>query len=256
MKIKKQNKQNLKIRYNIITTGVYFVGIILFLQLFNLQIIHGTEYRETSNTRLSRESTLKAARGNICDNTGAVIVGTTTSNRIELYKSKIENDILNKTLLDITNVLESNKDTYIDELPIAINPFRFTYQNQEKEEKWKKANRLDEKLSAEEVFYKLKEKYKIKNDNIEETRKIMAIRYHIAQEGYSSTKSVIIAENISNESCFIFYEQNDRFPGVNIVLDAVRSYPKGTIASHIVGYTSKITSNQYKQEKENRICNQ
>ena len=184
MKIKKQNKQNLKIRYNIITTGVYFVGIILFLQLFNLQIIHGTEYRETSNTRLSRESTLKAARGNICDNTGAVIVGTTTSNRIELYKSKI------------------------------------------------------------------------KNDNIEETRKIMAIRYHIAQEGYSSTKSVIIAENISNESCFIFYEQNDRFPGVNIVLDAVRSYPKGTIASHIVGYTSKITSNQYKQEKENRICNQ
>ena len=60
MKIKKQNKQNLKIRYNIITTGVYFVGIILFLQLFNLQIIHGTEYRETSNTRLSRESTLKA----------------------------------------------------------------------------------------------------------------------------------------------------------------------------------------------------
>ena len=134
MKIKKQNKQNLKIRYNIITTGVYFVGIILFLQLFNLQIIHGTEYRETSNTRLSRESTLKAARGNICDNTGAVIVGTTTSNRIELYKSKIENDILNKTLLDITNVLESNKDTYIDELPIAINPFRFTYQNQEKEE--------------------------------------------------------------------------------------------------------------------------
>ena len=159
-------------------------------------------------------------------------MGTTTSNRIELYKSKIENDILNKTLLDITNVLESNKDTYIDELPIAINPFRFTYQNQEKEEKWKKANRLDE------------------------IRKIISIRYAIAKEGYSSTKSVIIAENISNESCFIFYEQNDRFPGVNIVLDAVRSYPKGTIASHIVGYTSKITSNQYKQEKENRICNQ
>ena len=55
-------KDNSKIRYNIVTILVYVVGIVLILQLFNLQIVHGQEYRETSNTRLTRESTLKAAR--------------------------------------------------------------------------------------------------------------------------------------------------------------------------------------------------
>lgn len=67
--LKKLNKPiNFKIRYNIITVLTYCIGIILLVQLFNLQIVHGNEYLETSNTRLTRESVLKAARGNIRDN--------------------------------------------------------------------------------------------------------------------------------------------------------------------------------------------
>ena len=54
-----KNKKDNKIRYNIATIIVYIVGIILLAQLFNLQIIHGEEYRETSNTKLTRESILE-----------------------------------------------------------------------------------------------------------------------------------------------------------------------------------------------------
>ena len=56
-----------KIRYNIITTIVYIIGVILIFQLFNLQIVHGADYRAKSNTRLTRESTSKAARGDVKD---------------------------------------------------------------------------------------------------------------------------------------------------------------------------------------------
>jgi len=49
---------------------VYIFGIILFIQLFNLQIIHGSEYAEQSNTRLTRESILEASRGALEDKTG------------------------------------------------------------------------------------------------------------------------------------------------------------------------------------------
>lgn len=242
---------NLKLRYNIITTLTYIVGIVLLVQLFNLQIINGQEYRETSNTRLSRESILKAARGNITDNSGTILVGTTTGHNLEVYKSKIDNNTLNETLLKVATVLEQNNSKYIDNFPININPFTFTYNNSEREIKWKKANKIDENLSAEETFYKFKEKYKIENDNIEETRKIIAMRYQIAQEGYSSTKSVTIAQNISTESMHIFNEQNDSFPGINIVEVPVRAYPKGTLASHIIGYTSKISKEEYDNEKDN-----
>lgn len=247
----KQSKPNYKFRYNIVTTCVYLVGIILLVQLFNLQIIHGEEYRETSNTRLTRESVLKAARGSITDRSGTKIVDTTTSFSLEFYKTKIDNDTLNHTLLKIANVLEQNSSRYIDDFPIITDPIRFTYEDEQRQIKWKNSNKLSENLSAEEVFYHYKEKYKIKNDNIQETRKIIAMRYHISQEGYSSTKSVTIANNISLECFNIFNEQKDSFPGINTITQPVRYYPKGTLASHIVGYTSRITDIQYNAEKEN-----
>ena len=250
--MKISNKQaNIKLRYNIVTTLVYIIGIVLIVQLFNLQIVNGEEYRETSNTRLTRESTLKAARGNITDSSGTILVGTTTSYNLEIYKSKIDTKTLNDTLLRVANVLEQNNSKYINDFPITVNPFAFTYNDQEKEKKWKKANKIDENLPSEETFYKFKEKYEIENENVEEAIKIMAIRYQIALEGYSSTKSVTIAQNISVESVHIFNEQNDLFPGVNIVEIPVRSYPKGILAAHVVGHTSKITDDEYKEEKNN-----
>lgn len=250
--MKTSKKQtNLKFRYNIITAFTYFVGIILLLQLFNLQIVHGDEYRETSNTRLTRESVLKAARGNIRDNSGNILAGTTTSCNVEIYKSKIDNKTLNETILKVAKVLNAHNSKYIDNFPISINPFSFTYSKEETAIKWKKANKIDENLSAEETFYKFKEKYKIENDNLEETRTIIAIRYQIEQEGYSSTKSVTIAQNINMESRHILEEQNNLFPGISIVEVPVRAYPKGTLASHVLGYTSKIGKEEYDNEKDN-----
>lgn len=181
-KNKKLNKPiNTNIRYNTITVFAYCIGVILLVQLFNLQIIHGNEYLETANTRLTRESVLKAARGNIKDNSGTILAGTGTSNNLEIYKSKIDINTLNDTILRVANVLEQNGSKYIDNFPIKINPFAFTYNNEEREKSWKKSNKIDEKLTAEETFYKFKEKYEIRNDNIEEIRKIMVIRYQIAR---------------------------------------------------------------------------
>ena len=66
-KLKNKNKNTTKIRFNILIALVYIIGIVLLVSLFNLQIVHGEEYRETSNTRLTREKTITAARGNILD---------------------------------------------------------------------------------------------------------------------------------------------------------------------------------------------
>ena len=84
---------------------IYLVGIILLAQLFNLQIVHGEEYRETSNTRLTRESTLRAARGDLLDNTGNKLVTTKIGYSLELYKTKIDNQNFNQTILKFIELL-------------------------------------------------------------------------------------------------------------------------------------------------------
>lgn len=246
------NKQpNIRLRYNIVTTFIYVIGIVLLVQLFNLQIVHGKEYRETSNTRLTRESTLKAARGSIKDRSGIELAGTKTGYSLELYKSKIDNDTLNNTILKMVNVLEQNQDSYVDNFPIRVEPFSFNMEAEERQKSWKKANKIDENATVEECFEFFKQKYKIKNENVQEVRKIIAIRYQISQEGYSSTKSVRIATDISTQSTHIFWEQNDEFPGITPLVEPIRTYPKGTLAGHILGYANQIGKEEYNSEKEN-----
>ena len=58
----KEKDRDNRLRYNILITIIYISGIILLIQLFNLQIINGKEYRETSNSRLTRETVLKIGR--------------------------------------------------------------------------------------------------------------------------------------------------------------------------------------------------
>ena len=238
-------EQTKKLRYNIIIVITYIVGIILLFQLFNLQVIKGSEYRETSNTRLTRESTVKAARGNITDNSGNKLVTTKTGFSLELYKTKIDNDVFNNSIYNLAVLLEKNKDKYNDNLPITVNPYAFTAKDKETQKKWKNEYGIDEDATAEEAFNFLKKKYDIKQDDPEKARKIMAIRYEISRNGYSNIKPVIISNNISYLSANQIKEQSNKFPGTAVVTVPIVTYPYGNLASHILGYVGSISAEEY-----------
>ena len=243
------NKRSINFRYNMITIFTYIIGIILIVQLFNLQIVHGAKYREESNTRLTRESVLEADRGEILDRSGNVLVSSSQKFNLELYKSKIDTNALNESILKIIQVLEKYEVSYVDSFPININPFEYTISDTNLLN-WKKNNGIDENATAEEAFYKFKNKYKIENEDVTEVRKIIAIRYAIVKEGYSSTKSLTIAKDIPREAIAEFSERGDEFPGINITVQPVRIYKEGTLASHILGYASKISDSEYQEKKD------
>lgn len=246
----KEKNRNDRIRYNILTTLVYIAGIILLIQLFNLQIIHGAEYRETSNSRLTRETVVKAARGSIKDRTGVELVRTDTGYSAEIYSTKVTDAELNLAIEKFIEILESNKDKYIDNLPIKVDQFEFTEKDEESQKEWKKENNLDENYSAEQVFYALKEKYEISEDDVNTARKIMAIRYEISSKGYSSTRSVTIAKDISNTSAVQIREQNAKLAGINVVTEPTVAYTSGNLASHILGYVGAINEKEYSTRKD------
>ena len=236
--------RNTNLRYNLITILVYIVGIVLIVQLFNLQIVNGKEYRKTSNTRLSRETVIKAARGSIKDRTGNLLVTTKMGFNIELYKTKINTTTLNKTILNTIKILENNNDKYINNLPISIEPFKFTIDDEESRVNWKKENDIKEDATPEQCFYELKEKYKIEQDNILEAYKIMVVRYEISRNGYSSIRPVTIAKDVSRESAVKLGEQSIYFPGISATNEPMVSYPSGSLASHILGYVGNITETE------------
>ena len=240
----KEKAKNDRIRYNILTILVYIVGIVLLAQLFNLQIVHGEEYRETSNTKLTRESVLKADRGSIKDSSGTMLASVDAQYSIVLYKTKVNNETLNTTILKLLNILSTNSDSYVDNFLIDVNPYRFKLEEEESQKKWKKANNINEDATAEEAFNYFKNKYDITSDNVEDIRKILAIRYEISYKGYSSTKSIEIASDISRQSLEQIKERNAEFSGVEVVETPVRVYPLKTTASHILGRIGRIESSE------------
>ena len=243
------NLDKKNVRYNILSIVVYIIGIILIIQLFNLQIVHGEEYLETANSRLTRETTIKAARGNILDCNGNILAGNQIRYSLKIYKSKIDETNLNESILNTINILEANGDSYNDDFPININPITFKYQNQDSINNWMKENDLQAGTSAEEVLnYYIKE-YNLQEYSLEDARKIIGIRYGIEKNGYSSMRGYEISSNISEKSVAQFEEMNNNFPGIAIDYRPIRKYYYGSLASHTLGYVGKIDNDEYKNNE-------
>ena len=243
--------QNLNFRFNVLSVLVYIVGVIVLIRLFDLQIVNGQDYRENSNTRLSRESTIEAARGSILDRYGNTLISTDMDFSLEMYKTKVEDEQLNHSILLMTTILESNGDSYLDTFPISIQPFEYHFESEEKLAEWKKTYKIPETASAEEAFYLMRDKYNIKTDDIQDIKRILAIRYGITTIGYSTTKSITISEKISRESAIQLQESGEELTGVNIVIEPVRKYYTGSMASHILGYMGRIAKEDLEELEEN-----
>ncbi|MCI9063013.1 MAG: penicillin-binding protein 2 [Clostridia bacterium] len=247
--MKKRIKQeHVNLRFNVLIIIVYIIGIILVTRLFNLQIIHGGEYRETSNTRLSRESVLEATRGDILDRSGNILATTYTTFSLELYKTKSDDETLNKCILNIVNLLKKNNEEYPDNFPINENK-KYTIKGEELE-KWLKDYKLSQNATTDEAIQYFVDKYNITNDNWEDIRKIISIRYEITTKGYSSTKSIEIAKDVSRKVIAQISERNSEFPGITISTDTDRTYGYGNLGSHIIGYIGRITQNELDASKD------
>ena len=234
-------------RYNVLTAIVYLIGIIILIRLFNLQIVNGAEYRDNSNNRLTREASIEAARGSILDRSGNVLVSTEMKFSLEMYKSKTDDSQLNDSILLMTNILENNGNSYVDTFPISIDPFEFHFESEEQLMEWKKEYKIPETASAEEAFYLFRDKYNINSENIKEIRQVLAIRYAITTIGYSTTRSIKISEEISRNAAVQLQENSHNLTGVNVIVEPTRVYHQGTLASHIIGYASRITQKNLEQ---------
>lgn len=211
------------------------------IRLFDLQIVNGAEYREDSNTKLTREATIEAARGSILDRSGNILVSTEMKFSLEMYKSKTDDEQLNNSILLMTTILENNGNSYIDTFPISIDPFEYHFDSEEELTAWKEKYDIPQTASAEEAFYLIRDKYNINNENPKEIRQILAIRYAISTIGYSTTRSIAISDEISREAAVQLQENSQNLTGVNIVVEPVRIYHQGELASHIIGYASRIS---------------
>ncbi|MBT9315731.1 penicillin-binding protein 2 [Leptothoe spongobia] len=71
------------------------------------------------------------------------------------------------------------------------------------------------------------------------------IQQRIESAGYESTQSIAIARGLSPAQTTALAEYASELPGVRVEAEAIRSYPNGDLAAHVIGYTGEIDEEEY-----------
>lgn len=81
----------------------------------------------------------------------------------------------------------------------------------------------------------------------EEAYKILVIRYFMNQNNFQRYVLVTIAQGVSEETVATIKENSDRLQGVDVTEDTIRKYVDSEYFSHIIGYTGKISQEEYEE---------
>lgn len=84
----------------------------------------------------------------------------------------------------------------------------------------------------------------------DEAYKIMILRYAISQNSYQKYVLTTVAQNVSEETVAVIKENSTVLPGVDISEETIRKYNDSKYFSHIIGYTGKISQDEYDELSE------
>ena len=105
-----------------------FILLILLLSvylvfLYKLQIIEGEEYYNQSNEIKTEERRVTAARGNVLDRYGRVLISNKECYNLTIDTAKLfASEDPNATILELIEMVEEFGDAYTDDLPITTEP--------------------------------------------------------------------------------------------------------------------------------------
>ena len=233
----------------ILTFFTILISIILIIRLYDLQIVNGESYRERSEKRLIRTATSYAPRGDIYDRNGKLLATSEVIYNLNLYRTKKTTEELNKFLLEIGNILLSHDDDYINNFPVDFDTNTFTLSDS-KMNAWKKENKIAENAGVINVIDFFTEKYKLQDFDDIDKRILIPLRYELSNSDYTSYRAITIAEDISTDSVHELEERSFELSGIYIYKDTRRKYLYGNSLSHVLGYTGKISSQEYESKKD------
>ena len=235
-----------------------FLGILLALililyltTLYKLQIVEGNEYYEASTNSIVSEETVIAARGNILDRYGRLLVSNRNCNNLLIDTDELfgpdDNAYANDAILRMCSIITENGDSYIDELPITRSaPFEYIESMSLIQRlclnAWLQANSLDSDASAVEVMARMRSRYGIDNNySADEMRTIAGIRYEINIRYIINTSDYVFAEDVSIDTITALMEAD--VPGFEVQVSYIREY-NTAYAAHILGYTGAMDASE------------
>lgn len=254
------------------------VMIVLFgvalMRVFSLQIVKGAYYQENFVLKIEKPLTINATRGNIYDKNGELLAYNELAYTVSItdtgtYEDNEDrNKELNAELAQMISIIDKNGDTLYNDFAIQLGEDgSYSYNisgstlNRFRADVFGKASKDDLKYNekydfneatatADEIMsylmaennYGVSEKYDKKM-----AYDITVIRYAMYSNRFSKYMSTTIAKDVSEETVAYMNEHSNELTGVSIEEDTIRKYNYSEYLGSIIGYTGKISTDEYEK---------
>ena len=243
-----------RLRARILLGLFAFIMVLYAMRLFNLQII-STEGNTDNTTYYTTVTTVRAARGDILDRNGKVLVGNRASYDLVFNHFVIKSaDNRNEYLYTLLKKCEELGVEHQDHLPVTTTrPFEYTlsdystawqgyYQNYMSDRSW------DPDVTAPLLIEKMRELYKIPAEwTEEEARAVIGLRYEFDLRGVTKLPSYVFISDVDSENLAAILELNT--PGLMVESSTVREYHT-TYGAHILGYMGAMTDAEWQENQK------
>lgn len=248
-------KEKGKMRYLALIIGLLLVFGLYTARLVKWQLVEGEEYESLSQSQANRFIRLTAARGQILDSEGEVLVGNKLTYGVVFNAINVEGN-MNTSLLKLIKIFKSQNEEWIDSFPIVLseNGEYVFDEEMESEIEYLKSSRflnLQEYATAEDCMKALITRFNCNGYSNEDTRDLLSIRYSMHKNGFGWYTPYTISEDISTQTIGIINERSSELPGVETQLFVTRYYGEDpSIAPHLVGTVGVISEKSLEKELE------
>ena len=224
----------------LVLVGIVALILTLFsLRLFNLQII-ATDGNTDNTTTFTTLTRVKAARGDILDRNGNILVGNRASYDLVFNHYVItSSDNTNQSIYNLIKKCEELGVSYNDHFPItATRPFEYTLDDYSTAwrgyfQRFLSERSIDSDITAPLLLQKLRDRYSIPEEwTDEEARAVIGLRYEFDLRGVANLSNYVFIQDVSDEHLSAIKELNT--PGLMVESSTVREYHT-RYAAHILG---------------------
>ena len=228
---------------------------IFSIRLYQLQVTEAVDHSQKVQDSITYWTRITAARGEILDRNGTVLVGNRAAYNIILINQVLFSaDDPNSKLRSLVNICQEQGLEFIDHLPITKEkPYEYDYDSYNSIyngyfKTFLQKRDWDSDISAGRFISRMRDRYNIPADwSEEEARAVIAIRYELELRPITQLPSYELLNDVDTASLASITELG--IPGLAVVATTVREYYTDR-AAHILGYIGDMDREQYEYYKE------